>query len=46
MAQLVGLILSEDDSFQKQVGRLLRSGPVPVSVVDERRRRQTAHSPI
>jgi pilus assembly protein CpaE len=35
MAQLVGLIVSEDDSFRKQIGRLLRSGAVPVSVVDD-----------
>ena len=36
MAQLVGLIVSEDEAFRKQVGRLLRSGTVPVSVIDER----------
>ena len=35
MAQLVGLIVSEDDGFRKQIGRLLRSGAVPVSVVDD-----------
>jgi pilus assembly protein CpaE len=36
MAQLVGLIVSEDDDFKKQTGRLLRSGSIPVSVIDER----------
>jgi pilus assembly protein CpaE len=36
MAQIVGLIVSADESFRKQIGRLLRSGAVPVSVVDER----------
>jgi pilus assembly protein CpaE len=36
MAQLVGLIVSEDESFRKHIGRLLRSGSVPVSVVDDR----------
>ncbi len=36
MAQLVGLIVSEDDALRKQVGRLLRSGAVPVSVIDDR----------
>jgi pilus assembly protein CpaE len=36
MAQLVGLILSEDEAFRKQMGRMLRSGAVPVSVVDDR----------
>jgi pilus assembly protein CpaE len=36
MAQLVGLIVSEDEGFRKQMGRLLRSGAVPVSVVEDR----------
>ena len=35
MAQLVGLLVSDDDAFRKQIGRLLRSGAVPVSVVDD-----------
>jgi pilus assembly protein CpaE len=35
MAQLVSLIVSDDDVFRKQIGRLLRSGTVPVSVVDD-----------
>jgi len=35
MAQLVGLIVSEDDSFKKPLGRLLRAGAVPVSVLDD-----------
>src|SRR5437867_13295411 len=36
MAQLVGLIVSENEGFKKQVDRLLRSGPIPVGVTDER----------
>src|SRR5882757_4242286 len=36
MAQLVGHIVSEDDAFKKHFGRLLRSGAIPVSVLDER----------
>jgi pilus assembly protein CpaE len=36
MAHIAGLIVSADDSFRKQLGGLLRSGAVPVSVVDER----------
>ncbi len=36
MAQLVGLIVSEDDALRKQIGRMLRSGAVPVSVMDDR----------
>jgi pilus assembly protein CpaE len=34
MAQLVGLIVSEDDAFKKQFGRLLRSCAIPVSVLE------------
>jgi pilus assembly protein CpaE len=36
MAQLAGLIVSEDDAFKKHFGRLLRAGAIPVSVLDER----------
>jgi pilus assembly protein CpaE len=36
MAQLVALIVGEDESFRKQISRLLRSGNVPVGVVDDR----------
>jgi pilus assembly protein CpaE len=36
MAQLVGLIVTQDEAFQKQVGRLFRTGAVPVGLVDER----------
>ena len=36
MPQLVGLIVTQDEAFQKQVGRLLRTGAVPVGVADER----------
>jgi pilus assembly protein CpaE len=41
MAQLVALIVSEDDNFRKQIGKLLRSGAVPVSVLDDRAQRET-----
>jgi len=34
MAQLVGLIVSEDDTFRKHFGRLLRAGSIPVSVLE------------
>jgi pilus assembly protein CpaE len=36
MAQLVGLVVSQDEEFKKHVGRMLRSGAIPVSVIDER----------
>jgi pilus assembly protein CpaE len=39
MAQLVGLVVSEDDTFRKHVGRLLRSGGIPVSLIDDRHAR-------
>jgi pilus assembly protein CpaE len=35
MAQLVGLIVSDDESFRKPLGRLLRAGTVPVSVLED-----------
>src|SRR5260370_7459827 len=41
MAQLVGLIVSEDDKFRKQMGKLLRSASVPVSVLEDRAQRET-----
>ena len=34
MAHLVGLIVSDDEGFSKHVGRLLRSGAIPVSLMD------------
>ena len=37
MAQLAGQIVSEDAGFAKQMGRLLRAGAIPVSVVDPHR---------
>lgn len=36
MAQLAGLVVSGDDAFKKHVGRLLRSGAIPVSLIDDR----------
>ncbi len=42
MAQLVGLIVSEDDAFKKHCGRLLRAGAIPVSVIDDRLARDGA----
>ena len=38
MAQLVGLLVSEDEAFRIKIGRWLRSGPLPISVID-------AHTP-
>jgi pilus assembly protein CpaE len=45
MAQLAALIVTEDDAFRNQMGRLLRSGAIPVSVVDERVARENVASP-
>jgi pilus assembly protein CpaE len=36
MAQLVGLIVTENEAFKKHVTRMLRSGAIPASVIDER----------
>jgi len=36
MAQLVGLIVSDDDAFKKQISRMLRASAIPVSVVEDR----------
>jgi pilus assembly protein CpaE len=36
MAQLVGLVVSHEETFAKQIGRMLRSGAIPISLADER----------
>jgi pilus assembly protein CpaE len=36
MPQLVALLVSEDDAFRTHIARMLRSGSIPVSVMDER----------
>jgi pilus assembly protein CpaE len=45
MAHLVGLVVSEDDNFRKHIGRMLRSGSIPVSVVDHRELRDGTAAP-
>src|SRR3954462_11301055 len=45
MAHLVGLVVSEDDTFRKHIGRMLRSATIPVSVVDHRELREGAAAP-
>src|SRR5262249_48829748 len=42
MAQLAVLIVSEADGLKKHVGRMLRTGPIPLSVMDERLARDGA----
>ena len=37
MAQLAAQIVSHDEEFRRRMGRLLRSGPIPVSVLEEAR---------
>ena len=46
MPQLVALLVSEDDAFRTHLARMLRSGAVPVSVMDERVARDTAAADI
>jgi len=42
VAQLGGLIVSDDDNFKKEIGRLVRSGSVPVSLTSNRTEREGA----
>lgn len=42
MAQLLAMVVSNDEQFGKQAERLLRSCPVPVGVLDEASQRGTA----
>ena len=42
MAHLVGLIVSEDEAFKQHIGRILRAGAIPVSVIDDRAARDSA----
>jgi pilus assembly protein CpaE len=37
MAQIVSIFVTEDEDFKKHIGRLLRSGAIPVSVLDQLR---------
>jgi pilus assembly protein CpaE len=46
MAQLISQVISQDPDFRQQVGRLLRSGSVPVSVIDDRAVRDGASPDI
>src|SRR5688572_31192519 len=36
MALLTALILTDDDTFRAQTGEVLRSGTLPVTIIDER----------
>jgi len=42
MPQLAGLVVSGDETFTKQVSRLLRSGAIPISLIDDRVPREGA----
>jgi len=37
MAQLAALVVTQDDEFRRQLGRLLRSGGIPVALLEDRR---------
>jgi pilus assembly protein CpaE len=37
MAQLAALVVTQDDDFRRQIGQTLRSGGVPVGLLEERR---------
>jgi len=36
MAHLTGRIVTEDEEFRKHIARMLRSGAIPVGVIDDR----------
>jgi pilus assembly protein CpaE len=46
MARLIGVIVSDDDVFRQQIGNVLKSGPVPVSVSEERGPRDGVHADV
>jgi len=46
MAQLVGLIVSHDEAFTKQIGRMLRSAAIPISLIDERVSKDVASTDV
>ena len=46
MAQLVALIVSEDEAFKKHFGRLMRAGAIPISVLDERVAREATPADV
>lgn len=46
MAQLVGIVVSQDEEFKKQLGRLLRAGALPVSLTDERAARDISSTDL
>ena len=37
MAQLAALVVTQDDEFKRQIGQVLRSGGVPVGLLEDRR---------
>jgi pilus assembly protein CpaE len=45
MARLAGVIVSDDEIFRKQVTNVLRSGPVPVSVSEDRHPKEAGPAP-
>ena len=37
MAQLAALVVTQDEEFRRQIGRILRSGGVPIGLLEDRR---------
>ena len=37
MAQLAALVVTQDDEFKRQISQVLRSGGVPVGLLEDRR---------
>jgi pilus assembly protein CpaE len=45
MSQLAAIVVSQDEEFRRQLGRLLRTGGVPVGVVEDQRAQPQATAP-
>jgi len=45
MSQLTALVVSQDEEFRRQMGRLLRTGGVPVGVLEDQRPQPQATAP-
>src|SRR5262245_27315975 len=46
MAQFTAQLITHDDEFNRLVGRLLRSGPVPAVLLDDRAKQEGAAADV
>ncbi len=45
MAQLAAIVVTQDEEFRQQIGKLLRSGGVPVGVIEDQRAQSLSVAP-